>query len=124
QEAAVAKAAAMLASSDTTVRVEEDLRKSGALSSDVKVQLARQQRDVARAEVDSAKALLAKVKTAAASRVRLAEAAKASADADVVSMSAKVEEAAQEAADAEVDVKKAQLELDRTRITAPIAGVV
>jgi HlyD family secretion protein len=88
------------------------------------VQLARQQRDVARAEVDSARALLAKAKTVSTSRVRLAETAKASADADLVSMMAKVEEAGQEAADAEVEVKKAQLELDRTHITAPIAGVV
>jgi RND family efflux transporter MFP subunit len=124
QAAAVAKAEALLASAETSLRVEEDLRKSGALTSDTKVQLARQQRDVARAEVECAKALLAKARTGAAARVRLAETVKASADADLVSMTAKVEEAGQEAADAEIEVKKAQLELDRTRITAPIAGVV
>lgn len=124
QAAAVAKAEALLASSETTVRVEEDLRQSGAVTSDVKVQLARQQRDVARAEVDSAKALLAKAQTAATARARLAETAKATAEAELVSMTAKIEEAGQEAADAGVEVKKAQLELDRTRITAPIAGVV
>jgi HlyD family secretion protein len=124
QEAAVVKAEAMLASSETTVRIEEDLRKSGAITSDAKVQLARHQRDVARAEVDSAKALLAKARTAATSRARLTETAKAAAEADLVSMKAKVEEAGQETADAEIEVKKAQLELDRTRITAPISGVV
>jgi RND family efflux transporter MFP subunit len=124
QEAVVAKAKAMLASSETALRVEEDLRQSGAITSDVKVQLARQQRDVARAEVDSAKALLAKSQTVADSRVRLAETTKAAAEADLVSMKAKVEEAGQESADAEVEVKKAQLELDRTRITPPITGVV
>jgi HlyD family secretion protein len=124
QEAAVTKAEAMLASSETAVRVEEDLRQSGAVTSEVKVQLARQQRDVARADVESAKALLAKARTGAASRARLAESAKAAADADLVSMKAKAEEAGQEAADAAVEVKKAQLEIDRTRITAPIDGVV
>src|SRR5262245_33268920 len=124
QEAAVAKAEAMLASSETVLRVEEDLRKSGAITSDSKVQLARQQREVARAEVESAKALLDKTRTAAASRARLAETAKAAAEADLVSMNAKVEEAGQETADAEIEVKRAQLELDRTRIMAPIAGVV
>jgi RND family efflux transporter MFP subunit len=90
----------------------------------VKVQLARQQRDVARAEVDSAKALLAKATTAATARRRLAEAAQAAAAADLVGMKAKAEETEQEAKDAAVDVKKAQLELDRTRITAPLDGVV
>jgi RND family efflux transporter MFP subunit len=124
QEAAVVKAEAMFASTETAVRVEEDLRKSGAVTSEVKVQLARQQRDVGRAEVDSAKALLGKARTGATTRLRLAETAKAAADADLTSMMAKAEEAGQEAAEAEVEVKKSQLELDRTRIIAPIAGVV
>jgi HlyD family secretion protein len=124
QEAAVTKAEAMLVRSETAVRVEEDLRQSGAVPSDVKVRLARQQRDVARAEVASARALLAKATTGATSRVRLAESAKAAAEADLVSMKAKAEEAEQEGKDAAVEVKKAQLELDRTRITAPIDGVV
>ena len=124
QEAAITKAEAMLASSETAVRVEEDLRKSGAITSDVKVQLARQQRDVARAEVESSKALLAKANTSATTRTRLAESTKASAEADLASMKAKAEEAEEEKKDAAVEVKKAQLELDRTRITAPIDGVV
>ena len=124
QEAAVTKAEALQASSETAVRVEEDLRKSGAVTSEVKLQLARQQRDVARAEVESAKALLARARTGATSRTRLAESAKAAAEADLVGMNAKVEEVAQEAADAAVEIKKARLEIDRTRITAPIDGVV
>ena len=124
QEAAVTKAEAMLASSETAVRVEEDLRRSGAVTSDVKVEFARQQRDVARAEVASAKALLARARTAAATRVRLAESARDAAEAELASMKAKAEEAQQETADAAVEVKKAQLELDRTRLTAPIDGVV
>src|SRR5687768_9102589 len=124
QEAAVTKAEAMLASSETNVRVEEGLRKSGAVTSDVKVQLARQQRDVGRAEVDSARALLTKAQTAATARARLAESAKAAAEADLTSMRAKADEAEEEAKDAAIEVKKAQLELDRTRITAPLDGVV
>ncbi|HEX3152874.1 MAG TPA: efflux RND transporter periplasmic adaptor subunit [Gemmataceae bacterium] len=124
QDALVVKAEAMLAGAEFTVKVEEDLRKSGALNSDVKVQQARLLRDAARAEVDSAKATLAKAQSAAAVRIRLAESAKAAAEADVASMKAKVEEAVQEAADAAIEIKKAQLEIDRTRITAPIDGVV
>lgn len=124
QTALVAKAEAMLASADLAVKVEEDLRKSGAINTDVKVLQARQLRDVARAEVESAKATLTKTRTVASVKVRFAETAKAAAAADVTSMKARVDEAEQEASDAEVEVKKAQLEIDRTRIIAPLDGVV
>jgi HlyD family secretion protein len=124
QAALVVKAEALLAVAEFAVKVEDELRKSGAVNSDVKVQQARLLRDAARAEVESAKATLVKAQTAAVVRVRLAESAKAAADADLVSAKAKVDEAVQESADAEVEVKKAQLEIERTRITAPIDGVV
>jgi HlyD family secretion protein len=124
QQALVTKAGAQLASAELNVQVEEDLRTSGAITSDVKVRQARQARDVAAAEVASAKAVLAKARASATVRVRLAETARAAAAADLVGMNAKVEEALAEVDDAAVAVKVAELELARTRITAPVAGVV
>ena len=121
----MAKAEALLAAAELTVRSRRTCAKSGAVPSDVKVRQARQQRDVAAAEVASAKAKLAKAKTAADVRVRQAEAATAAAEADLRQPArAKVEEADQDAADAAVEVQKAELELARTRIVAPIDGVV
>ena len=82
QAALVTKAEAQRASAELTLQVEEDLRSSGAVASDVKVRQARQLRDVAVAEVASAMAILAKARTVSTSRVRLAETAKAAAAAD------------------------------------------
>ena len=79
---------------------------------------------MAAAEVNSAKAKLAKAGVASDVRVRLAETAPAAAEADLASARAKAAEAAQNVAEAEVEVKKAELELTRTRIVAPIDGVV
>ncbi len=120
----VARAVAMQKSAELAVQVEERLRQSGGLNSDIKLLQARQQFDVAVAETRSAEAKVEKAQITSTVRVRQAELAKASAAADAVSLKAKVDESGHEAADAEVDVSKSQLELSRTRLTAPVDGVV
>lgn len=115
---------ALVKAAELTVKVEEELRRTGVINSDVRVLQARQQREVALADRVSANARLDKSRTLAAVRSRQAELAAAAADADLVSLRAKADEAGQEAAGAEVDVRKAKLELDRTRLVAPVDGVV
>lgn len=106
------------------VTVEEDLVRSKAVTSDLKVRQARQALDVAKADCDAAAAKLAKARTGAEVRVKQAGLARAAAAADLASLGAKAEEADQEAADAEVAVRLARLEVSRTRIDAPLDGVV
>jgi multidrug efflux pump subunit AcrA (membrane-fusion protein) len=120
----LARAVAMQKSADIAVQVEENLRKSGAVTSEVKLMQARQQQEVAAADTRSAEAKVEKAKVTSAVRVRQAELVKATATADLASLKAKTDETEHEAADAEVEVRKAQLELDRTRIVAPVNGVV
>lgn len=57
-------------------------------------------------------------------RVKQAELAIAATIADRLSLVARAEEADQEAADAGVEIRKAQLELDRVRVVAPVSGIV
>ncbi len=120
----VTKAEAHLSTGEQAVKVQEDLLKNGVVQSDVKLNKARQDLSVIRAEIESARAKLAKTRTNAAVRIRQAETLRSSALADVKSYQAKREEAQHEVADAEVEVRKAQLELDRTKIYAPSDGVV
>jgi RND family efflux transporter MFP subunit len=123
-DAELAHAAAVVKSAELNVEVEENLWKSRAVTSDVKLRLARQALDVAKADRDAAAAKLAKAKTGAEVRAKQAELALATADADRASLAAKAEEADQEAADAAVEVRKARLELERTKVVAPVGGVV
>jgi multidrug efflux pump subunit AcrA (membrane-fusion protein) len=120
----VARAVTGVKSAELAVSVEEDLWKSKAVASDVKLRLARQALEVARADRDAAAAKLAKAKTGAESRVKQAELLLATATADRASLVAKAEEADQEAADAAIEIQRYQLELDRTKIVAPGGGVV
>ncbi|MFT3879693.1 MAG: HlyD family efflux transporter periplasmic adaptor subunit [Gemmatales bacterium] len=120
----VIKTEAHLATAEQGVKVQEELIKNGVIQSDVKLNKARQDLNVIRAEIESAKAKLAKTKTNAAVRIRQAEALRSTALADVKSFQAKLEEAQHEVSDADVEVRKAQLELDRTRIFSPSDGVV
>lgn len=120
----VAKAEAHLVTAEQTVKVEEDLIRNGIVTSDVKLKKARQDVVVVRAEIESAKAKLAKIRTTAAVRVRQAETMLSAANADLKSYQAKREESQHEAADAEIEVRKAQLELERTKIISPCDGVV
>jgi HlyD family secretion protein len=122
--AELARAEAGVRVAELAVAVEEDLWRSRAVTSDVKLRQARQALDVARADRDAAAARLAKARTAADVRVRQAELALAAATADRASLVAKAEEAEQEAADAGVEVRKAELEQERTKVTAPVGGVV
>lgn len=119
-----ARAATLVRAAELSLAVEDDLWRSRAVTSDVKVRQARQAVEVAKAERDAADAKLGKAKTATEVKVRQAEIAVSTAAADVASLSARAEEARQEAADAEVEVRRAKLELDRTRVSAPVAGVV
>jgi multidrug efflux pump subunit AcrA (membrane-fusion protein) len=120
----VIKTEAHLATAEQAVKVEEDLIRNGVVKSDVKLNRARQDLNVIRAEIESAKAKLAKTKTNATVRIRQAETLRSTALADVRSYQAKLEEAQLEVADADVEVRKAQLELDRTKIYSPTDGVV
>lgn len=120
----VIKAEAHLATAEQGVQVQEELIKNGVIQSDVKLNKARQDLNVIRAEIESARAKLAKIKTHAAVRIRQAEAVRSAAIADVRSFQAKLEEAQHEVSDADVEVGKAQLELDRTKIYSPSDGVV
>lgn len=120
----VSKTEAHLQTAEQVVAVEEDLIRNGIVKSDVKLKKAKQDVVVIRAEIESARAKLAKIKTTAAVRVRQAETVRAAAVADLTSYQAKLEEAVQEHADAEVEVRKTQLEVDRTRIYSPSDGVV
>ncbi|MCI0704858.1 MAG: HlyD family efflux transporter periplasmic adaptor subunit [Planctomycetia bacterium] len=107
-----------------TVSVEEDLWRSKAVVSDVKLRQAQQSLDLAKADRDAADARLAKAKTVAEVRVKQAELALSTARADLASLVAKAEGAEQEADGAAVEVRKAQFELDQTRVVAPIDGVL
>ena len=120
----VTKTEAHLATAEQAVKIEEDLIRNGVVKSDVKLNKARQDVNVIRAEIESAKAKLDKTKTTAEVRVRQAETLRSAAGADVKSYQAKLEEAQHEVSDAEVEVRKAQLELDRTKIYAPTNAVV
>lgn len=119
-----AKAEVGVKAVELTVSIEDELWRSRAVTSDVKVRQARQGLEVAKAERDAAAAKLAKAKTGAEVRVKQAELTLATATADRASLAAKAEEAVQDAADAGVEVKKAQLELERTNILAPFDAVV
>jgi len=122
--AEVSRNDALVKAAELAVKVEEELRRTGVISSDVRVLQARQQHEVALADRLSAAARLDRSKTAAAVRTRQAELAAAAAEADLSSLRAKADEAVQDAAGADVEVRKARLELDRTRLVAPVAGVV
>ncbi|HQR08623.1 MAG TPA: efflux RND transporter periplasmic adaptor subunit [Gemmatales bacterium] len=120
----VIKTEAHLATAEQAVKVEEDLIRNGVVKSDVKLNKARQDVNVIRAEIESARAKLAKTKTNAIVRIRQTETLRSAALADVRSFQAKLEEAQHEISDADVEVRKAQLELDRTKIYSPSDGVV
>jgi HlyD family secretion protein len=123
-EAEVARAEAGVKAADLTVGVEEELWRSKAVTSDVRLRQARQALEVTKADRDAATAKLAKAKTAAEVRVRQAELLLTTATADRLSFAAKVGVAEEEAAAAEVEVRKARLERDRVQVVAPIDGVV
>lgn len=118
------RAEAHLRSVELTVTLEEDLWKSKAVTSDVKLRQARQAHAFAFADCTAASARLDKARVAADVRVKLAQQAIATAHAERASLLAKVEEAKQEAEDAAVEIKKVQLEFERTRIVAPTDGIV
>lgn len=120
----VARAEASMKSAELTVEVEDELVRTRAVTSDVKLRQARQALDVAKAEREAAAAKFAKAKTGAEVRVKQAELALTTATADRNSFAAKAEEADQDAAEAAVEVRKAELELARTKIVAPFDGVV
>jgi HlyD family secretion protein len=123
-QADVAKAEAELRAAELAVEQEEQLLRAGVGGAEVKVKRAKLQRDVAAAEVNSVKAKVQKARTVAEVKVRLAETARAAAEADVANWKAKAEEARQETAEMEVEVRKARLESDRTRLTSPCDGIV
>lgn len=120
----VTKAEVAVKVAELAVEVEAELWRSRAVASDVKLRQARQILDAAKAERDAVAAKLAKSKTGAEVRVKQAELAIATATADRASLAARAEEAEQDAADAAVEVRKAELELARTKIVAPFDGVV
>jgi RND family efflux transporter MFP subunit len=122
--AELARAETGVKAAELAITVEEDLVRSKAVTSDLKVRQARQALEVARADRDAAAARLGKARTGTEVRVKQAGLARAAAAADHASVLARAEEAAQEAADAEVAVRLARLELSRTRIEAPLDGVV
>lgn len=118
------KAEVAVKAAELAVTVEEELWRSKAITSDIKLRQARQGLEVARTEEGAAAAKLAKARTGAAVRVKQAELALDTANAERASLTARVEEADQDAADAAVDLRKADLELARTKIVAPFDGVV
>lgn len=120
----VAKAEAVVRAAELTVSVEEELWRSKAVTSDVKLRQARQALDVAKADRDAATAKQAKAKTGAEVRAKQAELARAAAEADRASLAEKADEADKDAADAAVEVRKVELELTRAKITAPFDGAV
>ncbi len=122
--AEAARAQIGVRAAELTVSVEEDLWQSKAVNSDVRVRQARQALDAAKADREAAAAKLARARTMGEVRVKQAELARATAAADVASLTAKAEEATQEAGDAAVEVRKTELEVRRTKIVAPITGVV
>lgn len=109
---------------ELTVEIETELWKSKAVTSDVKLRQARQALDVAKSDRDAAAARLAKARTGTEVRIKQAELAVSAAEADRASVAARVEEAVQDAADAAVEIKRAELELQRATILAPFDGVV
>jgi multidrug efflux pump subunit AcrA (membrane-fusion protein) len=122
--AEVAKAEAGVKTAELSAEVEAELWRTRAATSDVKLRLSKQALEVAKAEKRSADARRAKALTMGQVRVKQAELAVGAAVADRTSLAAKAEEADQEAADAAVEVRRFQLELDRTKVVAPVAGVV
>lgn len=123
-QAEVDKAETAGKSADLAVQQEEHLLSSGVNTSDIKLRLAKQQREVAKSEVGNMRAKLSKGQSGAEVKVRQAETLLAAAEAEVTNLAAKVEEAVQEGAEAEVEVRKAKLELERTKLHAPVDGVV
>jgi HlyD family secretion protein len=118
------RAEAHLRTVELTVTLEEELWKSKAVTSDAKLRQAKQMHSLAFADCTAASARLDKARVTADVRIKLAQQAIATAQAERASLLAKVEEAQQEAEDAAVEIRKAQLEYDRTRIVAPTDGIV
>jgi HlyD family secretion protein len=123
-EAEKTKAEANLKTADLAVSIEERLKNTGVSTSDVKLQQARLARDVAQADIRAATAKIEKANILAAVKVRQMELARTSAEAELGGFKARVAEAEAEIGEAAVAVGQAQLELDRTRIVAPCAGVI
>jgi len=119
-----AKAGVAVKAAELTAEVEDELWRSKAAGSDVRLRQARQAVELAKAERAAAAARLAKAKTGATVRVKQAELALAAAEADRASLAARADEADQDAADAAVEVRRAELELARAKVVAPFAGVV
>jgi multidrug resistance efflux pump len=122
--AEVAKAVAAVRTAELNVEVEAELWRTKAVTSDVRLRQSRQALDAAKAEKVSAEARHDKAVTMGAVRVKQAELAIAASIAERSRLVAKAEEADQEAADAGVEVRKAQLELDRASVVAPVSGIV
>jgi HlyD family secretion protein len=122
--AELARAEAGVRSADLAVSVEEDLFRSKAVTSDVKLRQARQATEVARADRDAFAARHAKAKTAATVRAKQAELALTTATADRASLAAKAAGAARDAEAAQAEVRKAEYEFEQTKVLAPIDGIV
>jgi HlyD family secretion protein len=118
------KAEAQRESSKLALQVEEDLLRNRVVTSDIKVRQARKLVEVAEAEVQIMQSRLARARTSVEVKTRLATAQRDAAQAEQASMTAKLQEARQEAGEVEVDVARAQLEQDRTKIRAPISGII
>jgi len=119
-----AKAGASVRAAELTVEVEDELWRSKAVTSDVKLKLARQTLDVAKAERDAASAKLAAAKVRAEVRVKQAELAVATAKADRASLSARAEQADKDVTVAEAEVRKVNLELERAQVVAPFDALI
>jgi HlyD family secretion protein len=122
--AELARAEAGVKAADLTATVEEDLWRSKAVASDVKLRQARAAAEVARADRDAYAAKLTKAKTSAEVRAKQAELALATATADRVSLAAKAKGAEREAEAAQAEVRKAEYEFEQTKVLAPIDGIV
>jgi multidrug efflux pump subunit AcrA (membrane-fusion protein) len=119
-----AKADAGVKTAELTVEVEAELWRSRAVTSDVKLKLARQALDAAKAERNAADAKLAAARTRAEVRVKQAGLTVATAKAERASLAARAEQADKDAAAAEAEVRKAKLELERAKVLAPFDAVV
>lgn len=120
----VAKAEVGVKTAELNAEVEAALWRTKAVTSDVKLRQSQQALEAAKADKRTAEARLAKAIAMGEIRVKQAELAFTTTIADRASLAAKAEEADQEAADAEVEVRRYKLELERTRIVAPVSGVV
>ena len=120
----VAKTEVGVKSAELTVEVETELWRSKAVTSDVKLRLARQALDVAKVDREAASAKLTKAKTMGEVRVRQSQLAVSSAKAELASLTARAEQADKEAAATETEVRKWRLELARAKVIAPFDGVV